>query len=390
MLKFFNFTKNNKQNNFWYGIMVEEVVMANSEVNSKSRGNLIVFIAVAVVVLVATVIAIVMMFNTNNQKPAGTVQLSTNPSATLIINDKERVIGVKYDNQEAEILLSDTDLSGKTVEEASKIFVQLCCKAGYIDTSYDSVGSKVEIVISYSNENKIDKLKENLINTINTYFDENGVIAGAVCNKMDELKTQAETAGIKLNKYIMMQTILSMTDEYTIEELNEMTQQDLLDIIKAKANELKDIAYQYYADYIDITQDKLTQLQTQMQLVLQPIFDAIGDFEFEFTLDVTIGDLKAQINSSQLSQQLKDTVNEILDSLEETINNIKTQIQQEIEQAKATIKEESESLINESKQALNGRIELYKNRIQDHKEYFEQNKKQVQQKIQEFRNSLVA
>ena len=390
MLKFFNFTKNNKQNNFWYGIMVEEVVMANSEVNSKSRGNLIVFIAVAVVVLVATVIAIVMMFNTNNQKPAGTVQLSTNPSATLIINDKERVIGVKYDNQEAEILLSDTDLSGKTVEEASKIFVQLCCKAGYIDTSYDSVGSKVEIVISYSNENKIDKLKENLINTINTYFDENGVIAGAVCNKMDELKTQAETAGIKLNKYIMMQTILSMTDEYTIEELNEMTQQDLLDIIKAKANELKDIAYQYYADYIDITQDKLTQLQTQMQLVLQPIFDAIGDFEFEFTLDVTIGDLKAQINSSQLSQQLKDTVNEILDSLEETINNIKTQIQQEIEQAKATIKEESESLINESKQALNGRIELYKNRIQDHKEYFEQNKKQVQQKIQEFRNSLIA
>ena len=370
--------------------MVEEVVMANSEVNSKSRGNLIVFIAVAVVVLVATVIAIVMMFNTNNQKPAGTVQLSTNPSATLIINDKERVIGVKYDNQEAEILLSDTDLSGKTVEEASKIFVQLCCKAGYIDTSYDSVGSKVEIVISYSNEDKIDKLKENLINTINTYFDENGVIAGAVCNKMDELKTQAETAGIKLNKYIMMQTILSMTDEYTIEELNEMTQQDLLDIIKAKANELKDIAYQYYADYIDITQDKLTQLQTQMQLVLQPIFDAIGDFEFEFTLDVTIGDLKAQINSSQLSQQLKDTVNEILDSLEETINNIKTQIQQEIEQAKATIKEESESLINESKQALNGRIELYKNRIQDHKEYFEQNKKQVQQKIQEFRNSLVA
>ena len=388
MLKFFNFTKNNKQNNFWYGIMVEEVVMANSEVNSKSRGNLIVFIAVAVVVLVATVIAIVMMFN--NQKPAGTVQLSTNPSATLIINDKERVIGVKYDNQEAEILLSDTDLSGKTVEEASKIFVQLCCKAGYIDTSYDSVGSKVEIVISYSNENKIDKLKENLINTINTYFDENGIIAGAVCNKMDELKTQAETAGIKLNKYIMIQTILSMTDEYTIEELNEMTQQDLLDIIKAKANELKDIAYQYYTDYKDIAQDKLAQLQTQMQLVLQPIFDAIGNFEFEFSLDVTIGDLKAQINSSELSQQLKDTVNGILDSLEDTINNIKTQIQQEIEQAKATIKEESETLINESKQALNGRIELYKNRIQDHKEYFEQNKKQVQQKIQEFRNSLVA
>ena len=366
--------------------------MANNASNetTKKRINMIVFAGVAVAVVVAAFIAVFIMFNNNSQKPAGTVQFMTNPSCTMVINNKDRVIEVKYDNEDAETIFSKTNLEGKTINEAAQLFVKLSCEAGYIDTDYNSNGQKVEIIVTYNDNGKIDKLQNQLISTINKYFDENGVIAAAVCSRMDELKQQAQELGTDVNLYILSQTILSFSEEYTQEELLQMSEQDLLDIIKNKMQELEGVACQYYNEYSNMAKNKLQELENKINAILKPVFEAIGEFDFEFTLDLKVGDLETQINSSQLSQQLKDTVNNIIKSLEDSINKIVDDVNAEIEEAKNTIKEQSDSIIADAKKKLESKIEAYEKSFEYHKQYFKEHKKQIQQRIQQYRDSLVA
>lgn len=356
--------------------------------SNKSVLSYVVFAGVATAVLVATFVAIFIVFNNNNQKPVGIVQITANPSVTFIINDKDRVIDVKYDNLDAEILFSRTNFNGNTIEEASKIFARLSCQAGYIDTSRYSTGTQINVLIAHKNSKKASDLQEKIINKMNAYFDEFGVIAGATNKIFQDVQQQAQALNFGVNEFIVAQTILSLTDEYSIEQLRNMNLQELLNLVKEIYTKIDGIAYNYYDEYLNLNKTYLDVLNNQLNEILNLLFEIIGDIELKYSLNSNYNGLKTQINESSLSQEQKDSAIIVLDSLKSSIEDLEKDIKNQMEDNKKLLREESEEIFKDNKKILDNKISSYKPSFDDDKEYFALNKQEIQHKIQEFRKSI--
>lgn len=361
----------------------------NKENNSKK--NYIILAIVTVLVAVIAVVAILVILNTNNQKPAGTVQFSTNPSVSMVVNDKDRVIEVQYLNSDAEILLSKTDFVGKNINEASKLFAQICCESGYIDAT-SSTGSKVEIIISNNDEDKVDSLGKKLSKTMNEYFDDNGIIAGATYLSLDQIKAQADALKISTNKYILIKTAQKMHVDYTEAELVEMSEQDILSAIKDKSAELKGVAQKYYEDYTAIAKDELEKFENLINNTISPILAQIKlivpDFELNVSLDMSFGDLKKQITANITNETIKSTIEDTLDKMEKTFNDIKAEIKNEIKKLQDKIIEDSKNTLANAKAELKDRLTIHKQDVEDAKAYYKDHKDEIDAKIKAFRDSI--
>ena len=345
--------------------------MDSNKTEKQKRINIVIYGAVFVVVAAIAVVAIVIMFNFNSQTPAGTVQFVTNPSVTLVINDKDRVIAVKYDNQDAETLLSKTNLLGKTIDESAQIYARLACEAGFIDTSSNSIGQKVEIIVSNLDGDYVQELETRLVDKMNDYFDNNGVIAGAVSNAMETLKSQADSLGVNVNKYIMVLDIITLTDDYTRDDLAEMNEKELLNIIKGLYSQLKDIAYSSYNEYLTVSEDYLNGFNQTFNTMFAQVFDVVGDFKFDLTIDSTMDSLIEQI-----------------ETLSDTFNDAINQIKESIKIAQDEIEEESKQILQNSKNLLESRLDSYQKSFEDNLAYFKSNQDEINQKIKAYRESL--
>ncbi len=364
--------------------------MEAKNTDKQNRINMLIFVAVALVVVIMAVVAITIMFNYNSQKPYGTVQFVTNPSVTMVINDNDRVIALKYDNQDAETLLADTNLLGKTIDEVAQIYVQLCCEAGFIDTSYSSSGQSVDVVVSNTSSAKVQEIKSRVINIMNDYFDENGVIAGAVDTTMQNLQAQADLLEVDINKYIMILDVVSITDDYTQTQLAEMSESELLDTIVELYHIVDGIAYVYYSEYSGLHDRYAQEYSGAIQDVIASINSATqNQFELDVTLQTDADSFIEQIENSSLAQDVKDSCTQIINSAREQINTALSNAKSNLEDNRAEIIENSKDAIENSKNLLEGRLDSYQKSFDANLEYFNAHKNEVLQKIDSYRNSLI-
>lgn len=364
----------------------------DSSKNENSKKNAVIFGIIFALVVVVAVIAVIFVMNTNNQKPAGTVQFNTNPSVTMVVNNSDRVIEVQYLNRDAEVLLSKTNFVGKNVNEAAKLFVQISSEAGYIDATNASTGRKVEIIISNNDNKKVDSLGKKLTNTMNNYFDENGIIAGATYLPLDAIKEKADALGVSTNKYILVKTAVKMHVDYTEDELIKMSEKEILNAIKEKSKELKDVAQEYYESFCGVAKDELAKFETFVNGAVSPILAQIKtldpDFELNISVDMSFGDLKSQITANISSESIKRSVESALDAIEKNFNDTKAKIQAEIKKLQDKIVADSKEAFESAKVALEGKLATYKKDVEEAKKYYKENKEEIDAKIKEYRGSI--
>ena len=366
--------------------------MDSTKNENNSKKSMVIFGIIFALVVVIAVIAVISVMNTNSQKPAGTVQFNTNPSVSMVVNSSDRVIEVQYLNRDAEILLSKTDFVGKNVNEAAKLFVKICSESGYIDATTDSAGQKVEIIISNNNDKKVDSLGKKLSDTMNKYFDENGIVAGATYLPLSAIKEKADALNVSTNKYILIKTAEKMCVDYTEEELIEMSEEDILAAIKDKSKELKGVAQEYYESFCSATKDELEKFETFVNNAVSPILAGIKtldpDFKLDISIDMSFGDLKKQITANISNETIKSTVASALDENEKSFNKMKDTIKEEIKKLQDKIIEDSKDAFESAKKALEGRYETYKKDVADAKAYYENHKDEIDAKIKNFRDSI--
>ena len=366
--------------------------MDNSKNENNSKKSLVIFGIIFALVVVVAVVAVIAVMNTNSQKPAGTVQFNTNPSVTMVVNSSDRVIEVQYLNRDAEVLLAKTDFVGKNVNEAAKLFVKISSESGYIDATSDSDGSKVEIIITNNNEKKVDSLGKKLSNTMNKYFDENGIIAGATYLPLDAIKAKADELGISTNKYILVKTAEKMHVDYTEEELVAMSEKDILNAIKDKSKDLKDVAEEYYESFCGAAKDELEEFETRVNNALSDVLATIKsfnpDFELNISVDMSFGDLKKQITANISNESIKSSVESALDALEKSFNEMKAEIQKAIKDAQDKIVADSKEAFENAKKELEGKLATYKKDVAAAKAYYKDHKDEIDAKIKELRASI--
>lgn len=349
----------------------------------KSKGKVIA-LASLVVVLVGLIVALIIITNNVNKQsktPNAVVEMSVNPQVELVVSENDKVLSVNYRNADAEIIFSESDLVGKNIEEVAKMFVEQATKAGYIDV--DTTGTTVTITVEGKVAEKVKKLEEKIINKVNEYFDENGIIAGAIASAKADVANLANELGVTVEKYYLMLKAQALDTSLKLEDLKNETMQQLMDRINAKVEEFKGIATEKKA----LVEQKFNELyqtyETQKQAVLS-FLSAMVD-----TNGLTFDEIVAKIqNAENIPEKTKETLitqlNAVKDRIEEFENTFKTEYNNYVE----TIKAESKKVYEAHKTELNNKIESAKLAIEQHKAQFESDKKAVNEKIKNYRDSL--
>lgn len=321
---------------------------------TKSKKGKIIIAIVLALVLIATAVVCLLVFLPKNQTPNAVMECNVNPDVQFVLDTNNKVMQVNYLNNDAEVLLKDVNFNGKSAEETAQLFVQLSTEAGYIDV--DTTGTRVDITISCDNAENFKELKTKIVNKVNEYFDENGIVAGAVA----EIKTGFGEALQKLG--------------VDLSEFSDKTEEEILQLLNEKSNELKDVAY---------------SLQNDLLLFIEELKSSEA-FKNLPTLEDSMSKLENQIENSNLQDSVKTQLKAQLKELESQFKTLQENMQKEIDKKIAELKEQSKEIYANAKQTLNALKTEAKQKIEEHKNYVDSNKEAVKSAIEAYRATLNA
>ena len=320
------------------------------EKNKKNVGKIIALVVSIVVIITA---ALLIIFLPKNQTPKAVMELNVNPNVQFLLDQNNKVMAVNYLNDDAQTLLKDTNFNGKSAEQAAQLFVKLSTEAGFIEIS--TSGTRVDVTISCETPEELTQLKDKIIEKINYYFDENGVIAGAVVNITNNVNDAIQKIGIQAKDTI------------------DKTNQELLELYNETSKDIKDIALCFQNELITFIQDLKDNAFSDM-----------------VALEDRIDSLMEQIENSNIADEIKQELEKQLDTIKTEYNKRVDEFNKYIQDKIDELKEKSEEIYNQARKQLQQHKQNCKQLIEQHKEYFRNNKEDIQNAINEYRESLTA
>ena len=317
----------------------------------KGHGKLIAFIVL--LVIVATIVALI-VFLPKDKNPNAVMECSVNPDVQFVLNKNNQVIQVNYLNSDAELLLCNQDFYGKSAEDVAKSFVRLSTEAGYIDVS--TTGTTVEITISCKENSNFEELKEKVTKKVNEYFDENGIIAGALTTIKTGFNEAIQKIGVKAN------------------EIAELTEDEVLELLNETSEKINGIALSLHNSLFEF----IEQLKNSEAFKNLP------------KLEEYIDQLTDQINDSQIPEDIKKSFEEKLETLKTQLTELKNELNAEIDKKIEELKELSQEIYNRAKEQLQQKVQQAKQLREQHRNYFEKNKEAVKNAIQAYRDTLAS
>jgi hypothetical protein len=285
----------------------------------------------------------------NNVVYQNGVSTKVSPEVQFVLNKNNNVISVNYLNSQAEILLSDEEVVGKSAEDASNIYVQLCVEAGYIDV--DTTGTTVNITLSCDSNVDLSGLQKSIENRVDKYFDDNGIIGATLAKTSDKITDAIEKAGVSAS------------------ELEGKTTSEALAYLQESSEKLEDVACSLKTEYYAY----LVSLKPIYQDVIKSLKEQINSYKEQINSDSSLSatarvEITTEIETTQVElDKLTDKFNKLI---EEKIKELQEKSKAIFEQAKADCKE----LREQTKEIISA-----------HKEAFNKNKTDVKSKIDAYR-----
>ncbi|MBO5884696.1 MAG: hypothetical protein J6Q51_02765, partial [Clostridia bacterium] len=241
--------------------------------------------------------------------------------------------------------------NGKSADEAAQLFVKLCTEAGFIDVK--TIGTKVEITLSSDNPENYTNLQEKITNKVDEYFDENGIIAGAVTKINTKLAEAVQKIGVKAS------------------ELKNKTTKEIFELYEEQSKDLEGIAVSLHSALFEFIDD-----------LKQTTFSLLD------SLEATINQLEDRINNSNISAAQKSAAQKELDRVKKLYNDNKNSFKKMVNDKIESLKQMSKEIFEQAKTELAKIKETVKTAIADYKTYYEQNTAEIYQKILNYRASL--
>ena len=165
------------------------------------------------------------------EKAVSYVKISINPDIQLALDNNDEVVDVVAINDDADVLLSDLDLVGLTLEEATDKIIDELVETGFIDELSETNAILVEAV--NEDEEKRLFLESAVVKKVKANIEEKGIKSILAAVKLDEtLKTEAEELGVSNGKMLLIATAVSLNSELVKADLAELTIKDIQAEIK--------------------------------------------------------------------------------------------------------------------------------------------------------------
>lgn len=261
------------------------------------------------------------------------VSIKINPEVDFAVSG-DTVTAVYAANQDAEILLSDVDLTGMEVSDAVEKFVETATEAGYIDES--GVENEVEIGVIGERE---EQLRNNLRERIGKYFNNKGIFGRITEETLSLYAEQATDLGISTGKTKMVLKALDINPDLDINELKDMPTNELIALCRdnIKGN--------------GMNATLMNQFKEQRVVILEKYPEIL-------TLKQEIETIKAQLENFEGSEEDRAALeNELAtkegeckvlhESYKAEVDVAKEEFKAQKEQIKANFKEQKQQRINE-------------------------------------------
>lgn len=325
------------------------------------------FIAIltAVILVAGLGVGAYFLFFKQDNNPNSTMTVSVNPEIQFVLNKDNKVIYANATNSDGEKLLATFDFTNKSAEEVARMFVEISTESNYI--KLDTTGATVTININAEKETEqLKNLQNKIKDNVNSYFKEIGVIGGAVVNLGTNVKEDLQKLGADVSNYA------------------DKTYAQIMDELKQTSQEVENVA-------LSLRDGLFAQIDAlRKELNMISLEDEIN------SLKAQIKDAKDKINNSEyISEATKKILNEQIETLEKSLNQAEKQLAEakkefnkKVDELIEKAKKDSEQILADAKAYLNKLIDDNKALIEAHKNAYQQNKAEIEQKIENFQNSL--
>ncbi len=335
----------------------EKPAKASKPVNFKAK---YITLGIMVAVLIAVVVVFI-IFSSRGQDAKAYMSMETNPGVQLVLDSNNKVVGQVALNDDGEKMLAVVSFKGMTAEDAAKLFAQTATEMDKMNGNQDSTvetgkATTVKIQISAETTANYENLAKSVKDTVNKYFSDNGVFAGAVTNVSNNVKSAAEKMVVDTTELAHMTTqeILNYTKE-SASELEQMSRTTLAtvqttyaeiyntmlaaaDKIMTTADETFAQAEKVWAEAEKIYNETYSKATTdEGKQVIQKTYDTAKKIYDDAVK--AYNDAKAEFNTkkAEFKKTLDTKIDEIVKSAEKAFNELKANAKTVYEETKADV-----------------------------------------------------
>ena len=282
--------------------------MSNNQINKKRKW---------VGILVAAAILLVIGlggFSANqlkiDNKVNSTVTLDVNPSISINVNAKEKVLSVEPRNDEGKIIIGDMDLKNTSLDVAVNALVGSMLQKGYLSDIQNA------ILVSVENDdiNKGVELQGKLTKEIEQMFQSTqfeSVVFGQTVAANQSINDLSNKYNISKGKASLIKKLIQQDSKLTFEELAPLTVHEIALIMESKGLDTKEVTRTGHASekaYIgkeqaltiayshakaDSAQVKLDEIEfdTDNGIVIYEIEFKAGTTKYEYEINAITGEI---------------------------------------------------------------------------------------------------
>lgn len=219
-----------------------------------------------VVVFALLITSSVMLFACGSKKEAKVMNLGINPEIELVLDKNNNVISVNALNDEGNYIVANVKFEGLSVNDAVEKFIQANKDSGFVSNATVSATNN-ELKISISGDSA-DSLYKKVKKTADKYFEEINISANVSFSG-------------KLDKSYLESQVKDCMRELSNSEISNMTEEQLINLLKESREETKDIFTQELKDlyYQSRAEEVLTAKINKLKDLAKnnPMFNAVVD-----------------------------------------------------------------------------------------------------------------
>ena len=284
---------------------MKKIVMVLTE--KKVQRVLMVFAVIAMVTM-----GVIYGLNKSDKESLSYVIIDINPSVQLAVNENEEVIEVLALNDDGDIVTSDLNLVGLSLEEATKMVVESATEAGYID----EYGEDNNVTITaYSDDVELRvNIEEKAINETKRVLEEKNIYSSVLsAGVTDEMKAFADEYEISYGKMLIIEKAYALNNSLDKAELANSSVKKIQEQIKT--------AVQARYEEKDMNQEQVKQYAKEQREVkveenatkTMEIIDDLSNQNQEILKDAVASE-KEKIIEELLEQKKIEIRNKVINS----------------------------------------------------------------------------
>ncbi len=209
-----------------------EIIQMTTYKKNKKKGIAAFAAAAAALVLCLGIYAIA--GNVRTAAADSVILLDVNPSLSLSVNSKEKVVKAEALNSDAEEVLGDMDLEGTSLEVAVNALIGSMLQKGYLDGSQNSVLVSVESEDTERSAQLEQEVSEAITLAMQSDSVEASVLTQTISTSDEELSALAEAYGISLGKAALIQEVIAQDATLTFEDLASLNISEIALLISSR------------------------------------------------------------------------------------------------------------------------------------------------------------